>query len=189
VSARLAPRDAPYPDGMDDTLRRLMGDSDRPPLALFRTIAHHPEMLERFRQVGSTLLSFGRLEATERETIIHRTAARTGAAYEWGVHAAIFAGPLGLGEAWLHATWHGAPDDPAFSARQALLVRACDELHDTSTLTDATWTALRDGYDDAELVEIVCLAGFYHLVGFLCGAFGVEREAWALVPPGAVASA
>jgi 4-carboxymuconolactone decarboxylase len=189
VTARLAPRAAPYPPEIDDSLRRLMGDRDLPPLALFRTIAHHPQMLDRFRQVGSTLLSFGRLEPADRETIVHRTAARTGAAYEWGVHAVVFAAPLGLDAAWLAATWHGDADDPAFTPRQALLVRACDELHETSRLTDATWAALRAAYDDAELVEIVSLVGFYHLVGFLCGAFGVDPEAWALTPPQAADAA
>lgn len=69
-----------------------MGGADAEPLALFRTIAHHPELLDRFRQIGSTLLSFGRLAADERETMIQRTTARCGASYEWGVHAAGEAG-------------------------------------------------------------------------------------------------
>lgn len=159
-----------------------MGSDAIEPLKLFRTIAHHPQMLERFRQTGSTLLSFGRLPAIDRETVIHRVTARCGAGYEWGVHAVAFAGPLGLGEDWLRATWTGGPedfDDPA----QALLVRAVDELHDTSTLADATWAALREHYDDAQLVELVCLAGFYHLVSFVCRAFAVEPESYAAEPP------
>jgi 4-carboxymuconolactone decarboxylase len=189
VSNRLAPLAAPYPAEVDESLTRLMGGHDLPPLALFRTIAHHPVLLERFRQIGSTLLSFGLLDAADRETVIHRTTARAGAAYEWGVHAVKFAAPLGLAEGWLEATWHGSPDDPAFTVRQSLLVRACDELHDTGALTDATWAGLRAAYDDAELVEIVCLAGFYHLVSFACGAFAIEPEAWALSPSAAPRSA
>lgn len=34
-----------------------------------------------------------------------------------------------------------------------------------------------------ELVELVCLAGFYHLVSFVCGAFAVPAEPWAVSPP------
>jgi hypothetical protein len=100
-----------------------------------------------------------------------------------GVHAALFAPATGRDAAWLAATWHGEADDPAFGARDALLVRLCDELHDTATVTDATWTALRATYADDELVELVCLAGFYHLVSFLCGAFAVESEPWAVAAP------
>jgi 4-carboxymuconolactone decarboxylase len=182
MSARLAPLEPPYPPKVADALQRLMDRVDEPPLALFRTIAHHDALLDRFRKIGSTLLSFGRLDATDRETVIHRTTARCGAAYEWGVHAVAFAGPLGLGDDWLAATWAGDAGDPAFTPRQKLLVRACDELHDTGALSDATWSALRAELADDQLVELVCLAGFYHLVSFCCGAFALEPEPWATAP-------
>jgi 4-carboxymuconolactone decarboxylase len=184
MTARLQPLTPPYEPGIEDNLRRLMGGFDVEPLALFRTIAHHPELLDRFRQTGSTLLSFGRLSDADRETIIHRTSARCGAAYEWGVHAVGFAAPLGLGEEWLRATWHGSAEDFA-DPGQALLVRFADELHDTATVSDATWAALRERYDDAELVELVCLAGFYHLVAYLCRTFAIAPEPWAAAVPDA----
>ena len=136
MPARLAPLEPPFTPAVDDALRRLMGPVDAEPLALFRTIAHHDALLDRFRATGATLLSFGRLPADERETLIQRTTARCGAAYEWGVHAAAFAPGLGLGEDWLRATWLGDADDPAFSERQALLVRLADELHDTGAVSD-----------------------------------------------------
>jgi hypothetical protein len=184
MSARLAPVAPPYDPDTADALRRLMGAAaDREPLALFRTLAHHDVLLGRFRQIGSTLLSFGRVDAADRETVIHRTTARCGAAYEWGVHAALFAPATGRDEAWLRATWTGAADDPAFTPRDALLVAMCDELHDDARLGDATWTALRAAYADDQLVELVCLAGFYHLVSFACGAFAIEAEPWAVTPP------
>jgi 4-carboxymuconolactone decarboxylase len=187
MSARLAPLEPPFTDEVSTALERLMGGRDDvAPLAIFRTLAHHDALLERFRQVGSALLSFGRIDPADRETVIHRTTARCGAAYEWGVHAALFAPAIEVGEDWLRATWHGAPDDPAFTSRQALLVAMCDELHDTAALSDPTWTALRAAYADDELVELVCLAGFYHLVSFVCGAFAVEAEPWANAVPAAV---
>jgi 4-carboxymuconolactone decarboxylase len=183
---RLAPLDPPYTDEISSDLERLMGAArDVEPLALFRTIAHNPIMLGRFRQIGSSLLSFGSLEAEDRELVIHRTTARCGAGYEWGVHARIFAGPLGLGEDWLRATWHGDAGDAAFSPRHQLLARAVDELHDTGAWSDETAAALRTELDDARLVELVCLVGFYHLVSFCCGAFALEPEPWAVATPAA----
>jgi alkylhydroperoxidase family enzyme len=186
MSARLAPLQPPFPEPVATALSRLMGGQEQEPLALFRTLAHHDALLDRFRQVGSTLLTFGRIDVADRETVIHRTTARCGASYEWGVHAALFAPALGLGEDWLRATWHGTPEDPAFTPRQALLVAMCDELHEAATLSDATWTALRVAYADEQLVELICLAGFYHLVSFACGAFAVEAEPWATAVPAAV---
>jgi alkylhydroperoxidase family enzyme len=182
-SVRLEPRPPPFSEEVQSNLQRLMGGIDVEPLALFRTIAHHEPLLDRFRQIGSTLLSFGHLDAADRETVIHRTCARCGADYEWGVHAAAFAPGLGLGEDWLRATWHGDAGDPAFTLRQALLVRMCDELHDDATLSEETWAALRGAYADDELVELVCLAGFYHLVSFLCRGFAIAPETWAVRSP------
>jgi alkylhydroperoxidase family enzyme len=57
-----------------------------------------------------------------------------------------------------------------------MLVALVDELHDTSTVSDQTWTALTEHYDEAQLVELVALAGQYHAVSFMANALGVERE-------------
>src|SRR3954454_11631655 len=93
---RLAPLDPPYEPKVADALRRLMGEVDAEPLNLFRTVAHHDALLDRFRQIGSSLLAFGRLPADEREIVIHRTSALCGAGYEWGVHATVFAEQAGV---------------------------------------------------------------------------------------------
>jgi len=175
---RLAPVTPPYDAQTADALRRLMGGVDAEPLALFRTIAHHDVLLERFRQLGSTLLSFGRLPAADRETVIHRVTARCGAEYEWGVHAVAFAGSMGFDADWLTATVHAAPADVP-DPHTALLFTVVDELHDTGTLSEPTWAAARTAYADDQLVELVCLVGFYHLVSFVCRGFAVEPEPWA----------
>lgn len=178
MAGRLPPLEPPYPAGVGDMLRRLMGGQDVAPLALFRTIAHHPALLDRFRQTGSTLLSFGLLDAVDRETLIHRTTARCGAEYEWGVHAVAFAAALGLDAGWLAATVHGG------AAADADLLALADALHDTGRVDDALFARLSGRFDDAQLVEAVCVCGFYHLVSFLCGAFAIEPEPWAARFPG-----
>ena len=178
MAARLQPLEPPYAPAVDDALRRLMGPVEAEPLNLFRTIAHHDVLLERFRQIGSSLLSFGRLPADEREIVIHRTTALCGAGYEWGVHATVFADAAGVDA---QALWRG--DVEGLDRRQRAIVQLCDELHATATLSDALWEELRAGWPPDQLVELVCLAGFYHLVSFACNAFGVEPEAWAAQPP------
>jgi 4-carboxymuconolactone decarboxylase len=176
--ARLAPLEPPYEPAIEDALRRLMGPVDTEPLNLFRTVAHHDVLLERFRQIGSSLLSFGRLPADEREIVIHRTTALCGADYEWGVHAAVFADAAGIDA---EALWRG--DLAGFDRRQQTIVRLCDELHATATVSDELWQELRVGWAKDQLVELICLAGFYHLVSYACNAFAVEREEWAAQPP------
>jgi 4-carboxymuconolactone decarboxylase len=173
---RLAPLEPPYEPKVEDALKRLMGAVDAEPLKLFRTIAHHDALLDRFRQIGSSMLSFGRLPAHDREIVIHRTTALCGAGYEWGVHAAVFAEAAGVDA---QALWRGEVPE----GRAGVLARMCDELHETATISDGLWEELRAGWPDDQLVELVCLAGFYHLVSYLCNGFAVEPEPWAAQTP------
>ena len=177
---RIAPLEPPYTPEIEETLRRLMGAAtDVEPLKLFRTIAHHEVLLQRFRQIGSALLSFGTLEPVEREVVIHRVTARAGAAYEWGVHAAIFAPQVGL-EA--ERTWTGGPDDFP-DERQRLLVRLVDELHDTATVSDELYAEVARHWSEPQIIELLCLAGFYRLVAYLVNGLRIEPEAWAVPAP------
>lgn len=177
TATRIPPLDPPYAADIETTLKRLMGGLDAEPLALFRTIARHDALLERFRQIGSTLLSFGSLEAIDRETVIHRVCARCAAEYEWGVHAVAFAAGLGLGDDWLAATVRGTAED--FPPRQALLVALVDELHDTATVSDELWAQLAQTWSDEQLLELLALTGFYHLVAFICNGARIAPEPWA----------
>src|SRR5688500_18408794 len=140
------------------------------PLKLFRTVAHNHAILERFRTTGAYILNFGLLEPLEREVVIHRTTARNGCEYEWGVHAVAYGRPLGFTDAQLRATVHGSADDPAWSDRQALLVRLVDELHDTGTVSEELWPRLAAEWEVGQLVELLATVGFYHLVSFAANA-------------------
>jgi 4-carboxymuconolactone decarboxylase len=175
---RIAPLSQPYPPDVAETLRRMM-PAGVEPLKLFRTVAHNPAILERFRTTGAYILNFGSVDPLDRELLIHRTTARCGCEYEWGVHAFAYGRPLGLSEAQLRATVHGAADDPAWSARQSLLVQLVDELHDSGHVTDALWSELAKAWDAGQLVELVATVGFYHFVSFTANAFEVEREEYA----------
>jgi 4-carboxymuconolactone decarboxylase len=175
---RIEPLKPPYPDAIAETLRRMMPPGVEP-LKLFRTVAWNEHVLERFRTIGAYLLNFGKLEPIEREIVIHRTCARCGCEYEWGIHAAVFAKGVGLSDAQLAATVSGEATDPAWSPRQSLLVRLADELHDSASVSDALWAELARHWDPPELIELLALAGFYHLVSFTANAARVEAEAGA----------
>ncbi len=174
-ASRLAPLSPPYDADVANTLERMMPPGQEP-LKLFRTVAHNRHLLDKLRSTGAYLLNHGRLDAFDRELVIHRTCARCGCEYEWGVHAAIFGPVVGLTDAQLDATVNGGPDDPAWSEAQGLLIAFADELHDTATVTDALWSALSLRYSPEQLVELVALAGQYHAVAFFANALGVEPE-------------
>jgi alkylhydroperoxidase family enzyme len=145
-------------------------------------------VLERFRTTGAYLLNFGKLEPIEREIVIHRTCARCGCEYEWGVHAAFYGRAVGLSDQQLASTVAGDASDEVWSPRQALLVRLADELHDGATVSDGLWAALERNWQPDELIELLALAGFYHLVSYLANGARVEHEAFAERFPTTVAA-
>ena len=68
------------------------------------------------------------------------------------------------------------PDDPAWSAADAALLRAADELHEQAKISDATWALLGERYDERGLIEIAVLVGHYHLVAFALNSMEVELD-------------
>lgn len=166
-----------------DTMAKGPEGVDTSP-AIYLTIAHNPAMLGTLRHMGDTLRATTTLSAEEREVIIHRVAGLCDNGYEWGIHAKLLAGPLGLGDEWLQATWSGEPGDFADPAH-ALIAQACDEMHATATVADETWARLRERYDEAQIVEIVFMVGYYHLVSYVARVFELTPEPWAATPPSA----
>jgi alkylhydroperoxidase family enzyme len=179
---RLLPLGPPYEPEVARTLERLMGGAGAEPLRLFRTIAHNATLLDKLRTTGTYLLNFGTLEPIEREIVILRTCARCGCEYEWGVHVAIFAEAVGLTPAQVAATATG--DDAPWDTRRRSLIDLVDELHDTATITDDLWDALRETYRPDQLVELVSLVGQYHSISFTANALGVELEPFGARFPG-----
>lgn len=173
---RIAPLAPPHDPPLAATLAAMMPPGVEP-LALFRTLAHNPRVLEKIR--AGNLLDRGSLDRRDRELVILRTTARCGAEYEWGVHVAFFAARVGLSDALVEATATAAADAPVWTPREALLIRLSDALHDGATIADDLWAALAGGWSAEQLVELIVLAGFYHTVSFVVNALQVEAEPFA----------
>jgi len=172
------PRVPPLPeDEWSDLLRRVLdgtpGGTDNP-MNIFTTLARHPELFESWLRFGGTLLMRGRLSARHRELVILRTAHNCDSPYEWAQHVVIGRG-AGLTEAEIEDLRQRL-DDHAWTEEERALLRAADELHHTSTLSDAAWQDLASRYDQAELIELVMLVGQYHMVAYALNALRVQIE-------------
>ena len=67
-------------------------------------------------------------------------------------------------------------DAGGWTPRQALLLRAADELHDTRTLSDDLWGELRPLLNDQELIELCMLTGHYEMLAMTLNALRVQPE-------------
>ncbi len=173
-AARLAPLEPAYEDALAEELARFMPPGV-PPLALFRTLAHNPRVLRKFRQ--ASLLDRGSLALRERELAILRTCWLCHSEYEWGVHVTVFASRAGLSDEQVRATCQAALPDGIFSKRDALILRLCDALHAAADVDDALFGELSAELESAQIVELLVLAGFYHAVSFVTNALRIECEA------------
>ncbi|MEW6271291.1 MAG: carboxymuconolactone decarboxylase family protein [Thermodesulfobacteriota bacterium] len=177
---RIAPLEPPYtPEARAELERWMPPGSGVAPLALFRTLATDAALAQAMWPLGSFLLSRRcSLSRREREIVIDRVCARCGCEYEWGVHVAAFAGAADLDEAEVAATV--APGVAGvWEEREALLVRLVDELHDSGRVGDELWHALAAHYDARQLLELLALCGWYHLISFVANGARVALEPWA----------
>jgi alkylhydroperoxidase family enzyme len=175
-TTRIAPLEAPYEDAVAEAFTRFLPPGMEP-LKLFRTQAHNPRVLQRM--FAGNLLDKGAIDLRTRELVILRTCARCGSEYEWGVHVALFSQHAGLSAADVAAS-AGKQDEPgALPPHEALLFRAVDELHDTSTISDALWHELAQHYSSAQIVELIALIGNYHAISFMTNAARVDLETFA----------
>jgi alkylhydroperoxidase family enzyme len=171
MSARVAPLEPPYPEPVQAALDRIM-PAGVPPLGLFRALARNERVFLRLMAGG--LLDRGSITLREREIVIDRACARCGCEYEWGVHVAFFAERVGLTPEQVAAVAGGDP--AALPERERLLLRLVDALHDDAQVDDPLWAALRAHFSEEQLVELVALAGFYHLISFVANALRIPLE-------------
>ena len=184
---RIAPLEAPFAPEVEAELAKWMPPgAPVPPLSLFRTLLRHQPLADAMLPLGRFLLSrrpgLGR---RERELVIDRVCARCGCAYEWGVHATAFAAMAGLDEAQIAATVRGRADDPAFTPDDALVIELVDQLHDGGQVSDALWTRLAARYTPEQLLELLVLAGWYHVIAYVANGARCAPEAWATPWPAA----
>jgi alkylhydroperoxidase family enzyme len=173
LTPRLAPLTA---DEQDDQARELLAGASppgSPATNIFATLVRHPGLFRKWIPFGGKLLA-GKLAARERELLILRTGWRCQAEYEWGQHA-IIGRRAGLSDEELERLKEG-PEAPGWDPFDAALLRAVDELHDNSCVSDATWGVLAGRYDERQLIELLMVVGQYHLVSFALNSLGVARE-------------
>ncbi len=179
LPSRIVPLEPPFDGELEALLAKATPPSAPGPLALFRVLAKNPGLADRVATTGAHFLGrSSSLPLRDRELVVARVCARCGNEYEWGVHVAAFAAAAGLSDAEVRHTVSVPADPDAWTPNEAALIAMVDALHETATLDDATWAALASHYDEAQCLELLMLAGWYHAISFVCNATRVPLETW-----------
>jgi 4-carboxymuconolactone decarboxylase len=139
---------------------------------IFTTLVRAEGLMRRWLPFGGKLLN-GKIPPRERELLILRTGWNCGSEYEWAQHVVI-GRSAGLTEEEILRI----PAGPGgfWSQFDSSLLRAADELHEGSCITDATWAALADVFDTQQLIELPMLVGHYHMVAMTLNSLGVQLD-------------
>ena len=87
----------------------------------------------------------------------------------------IFARDAGLSEEEIARIKEGA-SAAGWSDFDATLLRAVDELHSEAFVSDKTWAALSERYNDQQLMDVVFTVGQYNMVSMALNSFGVQLD-------------
>ena len=160
----------------DDQTRELMERlrRDGHVYNIFATLAWHPQLLKRWLVFAGHVLSKSSLPARDREIAILRMGWLSRAEYEWGHHVAI-GKQAGLSDGDIKRIAEG-PNAAGLDPFEATLLRAVDELHANSFVSDLTWKSLAERYNTQQLMDLLFAAGQYKLVSMVLNSLGVQLE-------------
>ena len=57
-----------------------------------------------------------------------------------------------------------------------MVLRAVDELDDESRISDATWAALGEHFDDRQRIDLIFTVGTYAMLAMAFNTFGVQLD-------------
>lgn len=159
---------------MVNTIRASVGAGHATVMPVFmRVMAKHPAIFRRQMEMGTTLFT-GLIAARDREVAVLRIAWLAGAAVEWGEHVEI-AKRVGFTAEEIERIKQGS-DGEGWSAHEAAILRAVEELLADFAISDATWAVLAQSWSEAQLIEFPMIVGQYLTTAFLLNSLRVPLD-------------
>ena len=147
----------------------------RRPNNALSVMAHYPELAKAFLEFNRHLLYFNTLSERVIELAVLRVAWRRRSEYEWVQHAAS-ALEVGLTGEEIDRTAVDSVD--GWAPKDALVLRAVDELHHNHRWTDGTWSELAEAFDTRQVMDLLFTIGAYDTlaVAFNCLDLPLDPE-------------
>ena len=170
------PRVAPVPENQRTDEQRSIAAkfvSSEMPNAV-ATYLNHPALADHVLPYEHYASSNSTLSPRQRALIGLRTAWLTRSSYLWA-HRAAESRRAGFTNEELRRVAQG-PDAQGWDPFEALVLRAADELHVDSFVSDATWSALSARFDTNQLVDLIDGVGVFTMHAGAINSLGVEIE-------------
>ena len=142
---------------------------------LFTTLLNHPRLMKRWMVFANHVLFKSTLTARDRELVILRTGWLCQAGYEFAQHVLV-ARQAGISDAEIERLKAGH-EAPGWTGVERAILKATDELHSDTFITDATYAELTQFYSTEQIMDLVFAVGNYTLVSMALNTLGVQLDA------------
>jgi alkylhydroperoxidase family enzyme len=162
-------------------LRNDVAGADLPPIPLeycpdlVPTMMKHKELWDRMSALSALVQSTrATLPPRERQLAIMRAMWLAGAPYQWGEHYERTKA-LGFSDADMARIKDGS-SAPGWTPSERAVLQAVEELRDDAFISDETWAALREHFDEPQMLELIILVGQFISVAFLLNSLRLRLE-------------
>lgn len=144
----------------------------RPPgqprgLNILGTFANHPDLATAFWVFNGHILNHSSLSPRQTELAVLRVALLCHSPYEWKQHL-VAARACGITDDEVAAI-EARDGTHAWSDADEALLTAVDELVDSATVSDETWTGLSASMDSHQVLDFVFTVGAYVTIAMMLG--------------------
>ncbi len=179
--ARIDPVTAPYSPALQQRFDRLLPPGTVPP-AIFRAVARNEPLFLHLVDTGllgpTGLLDRRVLPSPLRELLILRTCVAARNDYEWHLHVDTISERMGLTPAQTADTRNEKPSPALWSEAERAAMLLVDTLVAWINVDDALYAAVREHFDDAQLIEMTQLVGLYTGVAMLVALTRPDRDGY-----------
>jgi 4-carboxymuconolactone decarboxylase len=169
------------PHGRDNVLNGWARGNPVLGTNLLCTQLRHAALAKAFLAFNAHFFYSSKLSARVREILIQRIAWLRHAEYEYVAHVAL-GKRAGLTDAEIELIQRG-PGAEGLAAGDADLLRAVDELKEEARISQKTWDALSQVYDQEEMLEIIFIVGCYETLAMALNSCAVQLDAGAGLDP------
>lgn len=154
-------------------MARLPFTESEIPANIFRVMAHAPAVAKGFSSMGTRLLTQTTLDPKIRELVIDAVSVELDAPYEWSHHAKP---ALDEGASPQDLEALKARDHDKLGPLERECVSYALKVEGVGVTEDDVQSVREAGLDDAQIVELTMLAGFYGMTARFLRAMDVEYD-------------
>lgn len=129
---------------------------------IFKAAAHNARVMRGMMVLGTALLEKSKLDARLRELAILRVGQMTNCQYEQAHHI-LMGRRAGVTDAEIAALPNWSTSS-LFDARDRAVLRFVEEVTKQADASDQTFDALREYFDQQELVELTMTVAYYNMI-------------------------